>query len=162
MSLLHPWLQRRVQITPLPRATKLLRKCGYNIDSSQSATYQSGKRKTRQCHICPSLWIAKQLTNTRNAMSRVVSITNKSRFYAFIVQRNFCALVSSSLLYLQLETAIALMLFFPFLLNFEVQQHINSILCLFSIVNRVFVHLNFYNFCTKEFFLCRSMVVLGR
>ena len=57
MSLLHPWLQRRVQIKQLPRATKLsLRKCGYKIgtDSSQSATYQSGKRKRRRCHICPS------------------------------------------------------------------------------------------------------------
>ena len=57
MSLLRPWLQRRVQIKELPRATKLsLRKCGYKIDtdSSQSATYQSGKRKRRRFHICPS------------------------------------------------------------------------------------------------------------
>ena len=57
MTLLHPWLQRRVQIKQLPRATKLaLRKCGYKIDtdSSQSATYQRGNRKRRWCHICPS------------------------------------------------------------------------------------------------------------
>ena len=57
MSLLRPCLQRRVQIKQLRKATKLsLQKCGYKIvtDSSQSATYQSGKRIRRRCHICPS------------------------------------------------------------------------------------------------------------
>ena len=57
MSLLHPWLQRRVQVKQLPKNTKLtLQKCGYktDIETSQSATHQGGKRKRRRCYICPA------------------------------------------------------------------------------------------------------------
>ena len=57
MSLLHPWLQSRVQVKQLPKDTKLaLQKCGYTIDieASQSATHQGGKRKRRRCYICPA------------------------------------------------------------------------------------------------------------
>ena len=57
MSLLHPWLQRRVQEKQLDKDTKLaLQKCGYKTDikASQSATHQGGKRKGRRCYICPT------------------------------------------------------------------------------------------------------------
>ena len=57
MSLLHPWLQRRVQVKQLPKDTKLgLQKCGYKIDveASQSATHQGGKRKRRRSYIYPA------------------------------------------------------------------------------------------------------------
>ena len=56
-SLLHPWPQRRVQVKRLPKDTKLaVQECGYktDIEASQSATHQGGKRKRRRCYICPA------------------------------------------------------------------------------------------------------------
>ena len=57
MSLLHPWLQRRVQLIHLPKDTKLaLQKCGYktDVEASQSATHRGGKCQRRRCYICPA------------------------------------------------------------------------------------------------------------
>ena len=56
MSLLHPWLQRQVQVKQLFKNTKLaVQKCGYetDIEASQSDKHQGGKRKRRRCHIFP-------------------------------------------------------------------------------------------------------------
>ena len=57
ISLLHPWLKRRAQIKHLPKATTLaLRICAYEADTDLflPAPGQSGKRKRRRRHFCPS------------------------------------------------------------------------------------------------------------
>ena len=101
MSLLHPRLQRRVRVKQLPRDTKLsLRKCEYkiDIDTCQSAAYSGGKRKRDSSTSVHRLWIAKQLTRSKNVMSHYALITNMSRFYVPIVPHDFCALALSCLL----------------------------------------------------------------
>ena len=78
MSLLHLWLQRRVQEKQLPKDTKLaLQKCGYktDIEASQSATHQGGKRKRRRCYICPASMDCKTADVCKECI--VVSIINK-------------------------------------------------------------------------------------
>ena len=99
--LLHPWLQRRVRVKKLPRGTKLsLRKCECKTDigTFESAAYQGGKHKRDSTTSVHLLWIAKQLTRSKNVMSHLALITNRSRFYVPIVPHDFCALALSCLL----------------------------------------------------------------
>ena len=84
-----------------PRDTKLsLRKCEYkiDIDTFQSAAYEGGKRKRDSATSVHLLWIAKQLTRSKNVMSHLALITNRSLFYVPIVPHDFCVLALSCLL----------------------------------------------------------------
>ena len=80
MSLLHPWLQRRLQEKQLPKILNLHYK---NVGTKQTLRLRS------QLHIkvesvkgdgatsAQLQWIAKQLTCAKNVVSHVVSIINK-------------------------------------------------------------------------------------
>ena len=89
MNLLYPWLQRRVQVSNFQ---KLLNYHYENVDTKLTLTLLNqlyiGVENVKDggATFVHLLWIAKQLTSARNAMSHVLSITNKPQFYASIVR----------------------------------------------------------------------------
>ena len=80
MSLLDPWLQRRVQEKQLPKDIKpALQKCGtkqtLRLLSQLHTKVESVKGDGATS--AQLQWIAKQLTCAKNVVSHVVSIINK-------------------------------------------------------------------------------------
>ncbi len=54
LQLLSPWLQERVQVPRLPRASQsALKRCGF-VKQNPTEEEETGARKRRRCHICPS------------------------------------------------------------------------------------------------------------
>ena len=65
-------------------------------------------------HLSIFLWIAKQLTRSKNVMSHLALITNRSPFYVPIVLHDFCALALSCLLWKKLTNYNRFIVFHSF------------------------------------------------